>query len=537
MNPKLQFSSLQLWCWPILVATLVLICYGPALWGKYDYNDDFTLIWFGTKDRIHEQFPERPGLLEHVKTEAQRGRFMPVFTSYIYLMGYFLGRNPLGMYLVASAIALASALLLYRAAREFFGPPWLGAFFAIAVMITNESGPAETWIYLIRGEKLGIPLLAASLYCLVVARRQSTPCFSDWLGLFYFGLASLTKENFILLTPAMVMARLWTSDVEGKARFRDRWRPLLPVVAAYVAWAILVALLIGWIAFSGGGTSHGGRSLHPSWTTVLGALAGPDGILRNLLPQAIWFIPCLGWLWGTMQRRTPFHQRQVLLLGGFVCLWVLPQIVIYGTRGEMFGRYWLPMTIGLLLPSGLALQRLYEAKSCRWIFAVVCLAVTIWILRCGQVACFASLNHANRTRVWFACAEQVAKAVPSPAKVLLVAGPKSEHAITFLNLMGLFDRGGTQIFLSQPDGTDGFPSFCLKTGESGPPLNQNEFDAIVYLPGSRHEDEGQRKSPAASNGWQRRVAGKQYYLSLRKMQIETTEYAMVFDRKIIRDNP
>ena len=514
----------------LLVLATTIGAFSPALFSGFELNDEHLNMRLASGGQIHSQVPVRPSLWAMTKADVLGlGRVAPVGEALRYLTSVLIGPRPALLRGVILGYAIGTALLLYWAASRVFGSHLVGGLFAVWIMQSPEPGPAEVWIHLVRGEHLGMLLLAASVFCTVCAASHPRVGLLDWAAFACFVASSLCKETFILVGPALLYMRWYLAPRPNGESRRHMPAGLLPVLLAYGLWVVLVLSLCFFVACTRVG-SHGARSLQATAGTVLTAFLGPGGMVRGVGRQSVWFIPVIGFaIWQLLSRQKGYGYRYPLThLLVFMFLWVAPQVAIYATRGQMEGRYWLPMLVGLCVPSALALRALTQENADRWVQIAVGALMLFWLSRCLQINFASSVNFSNRTHAIARLARSVAASVPPSGTVVIVAPPKTEHAYSLLCHFGFQGRPDVKGYLFQPQGSDGYVS-VFRGFDDPCQLRPDDVDGVVFLlpPG---------KAKLADQPWydpsrfrRSSVLEPQFFLSLRRLRWMTYQYGFEID--------
>jgi len=125
----------------------------------------------------------------------------------------FFGDNLLYYTLFSGLIASLTTYFLFRFARIIGFSLIESVFFSLIVMVGSQS---IIWSKLLHGEGIGMLMLAlALLFMGNSAISQKSSILFDFLSLFFILLATLSKESFVLLIPALLFWKvLLTYDQE-----------------------------------------------------------------------------------------------------------------------------------------------------------------------------------------------------------------------------------------------------------------------------------------------------------------------------------
>jgi hypothetical protein len=295
-----------------------------------------------------------------------------------------------------------------------------------------------------------------------------------------FLCACLCKESFFLMGPALAWLR-WqlphAQHVDAARHFRLRFPA---VVWGYAFSTLLAGVTIAAIATTSAPNSHGGISLHVNSQQALAVLLGPGGILRGLLSNSLWCLPLAAVLVIDLLRLRKIASLDKSIVW-FTILAVVPQILLYMTRRDFSPRYCFPALVGLVFVNVVAIRCLLRAMPVSIIRLGILLLVSAWIIRCLLVQFFEGRNLAQYTQAVRRTVQDVVANLPDDGTVIIVASPKTEHAICVVHQLGMLGRPHARVYLYQPNGSDGHAHFCFRGRTNPSILDSARVDAVVYL--------------------------------------------------------
>ncbi len=523
---KLRNNNSAFWIMLVIALATTFFSYHPGLFTKFELYDDHHRIRMVTDGPVHDQIPEGEKLIPSLLGKGDYpGRFTPLITSTNHLFAYSLGFNPFLWHIVPLVYALATVIFLYLAASRFFKSSWVGGMLAIWIL---QAPDIETWVYIARGEHIGMVFLSACLFFNVYASHKPDVGKWDWAGLACFAGASMCKESFLLLTPALMYMIWYLKNESNLSSHRISFKSLSTIIFSYALWSILLlSMIFIMLIFSKGKVVDGGFFLKN--TNVIDFFRELH-ILGGIPRLSLWFIPIIGFILWRIKNKSYKNLYAYRYIFIFIFLWVTPQIVLYGARGGFRGRYWLPMIVGFCLLNATALKKLMNEKSARNICLIVWILVTLWTVRCVQINWSQSVNFKNRTHAFENMIRDVVSHVPDNGNIVVVA-KSADPAYAVVHRLGVFGKPHVNAYLYQTDGviTDGF---CFP--ERGDPdvLAPEEIDAVIYFkPGYREIAQRQRWYKREQFSLNKSVT-KEIYLSLRRLSLVSFDYGYEYDLSI-----
>lgn len=261
------------------------------------------------------------------------GRFRPFYIIFRVAETKLFGSDFLLWSVYTGAAWCAALILLYSAMRKMK----FAVAEAIIFLFVAFIGPQScVWWRLGPGESLGTLLLAASFYFMASALTLKNYFLKNIFFVLCLILASLTKESFLIIIPAMVVFKIWN---ENTILFSSMNKSIKSNIILIVPLAIMILELVYikysvGIFFSGldtvfkpGISSIISTFLHFIWTYINIVVAG---IL--LVFSARYF------------KKIQF--RFDLLAFVFFLMVLVPNLILYSKTG-LVERYLLPSSLGL----------------------------------------------------------------------------------------------------------------------------------------------------------------------------------------------
>jgi tetratricopeptide (TPR) repeat protein len=218
------------WLFGLLLVAATLIAYGPALPGKFLWDDEIYIT--------HDPLLTAPDGLRRIWFSLESpSQYFPLTYTTFYIEHGLWGLNPAGYHLVNILLHAANALLLWRVLTRLRVP---GAWLAAAVFALH---PVEVesvaWISERKNVLMGFFFL---LTLLAWIQFIDAKCKRPWrfyiLALVFYALALLAKTTACTL-PAALLLILWLEKMP------IHWRRLAQV-APFVAMAVGMGLVTVW---------------------------------------------------------------------------------------------------------------------------------------------------------------------------------------------------------------------------------------------------------------------------------------------------
>ncbi len=232
-----RFSPVQRrWLGYALLAGVTLLCYVPALWNGYIWDDDNYVTANVTLRSLE-------GLRRIWLEPRSIPQYYPLVHTSFWLEYQLWGLQPMGYHLVNILLHIGGAMLLWRLLRELAVPgAWLGALLFAVHPVQVES---VAWVT----ERKNVLSLVFYLATLLVYLRMTKGGAAAWWrtrrGWLHYGLAMLlfvaallSKTVTSTLPAALVVLLLWR---DWPVTRRD-WRMLLPLVPFFV-----IGLAMAWV--------------------------------------------------------------------------------------------------------------------------------------------------------------------------------------------------------------------------------------------------------------------------------------------------
>jgi hypothetical protein len=378
-------------CATVALVALALLVLHPTLATKLILVDDHELIHFAFPTPVHPQAMEAPSSVPDIILHEFQdvGRFRPLY--YLIRLGLVrvFGANPLAWHAYVLFLGVFTTILLYHTGRSIHVTPPVA--FAFAALFLYAPSAAYTWIRIGPGETIGTFLTGLALFAVAQSATQDKPGQFDLLLIISASAAALTKESFILILPAILYARIALRSIIQRQSWRQSISANLGVPVALSLVFIFGLIILALATKTGGASSYGGRSLalNVDYIVEFG---------KSLL-NAIWE----GGLFGAVvlffiaawRSRTLYGEREGILHCAIFCsLWIVPQLLLYSTRGGISAFYWMPAAIGLAAANAAALLGLYRRRSRLYVVGLIWLVA--WLALAGaQVYARASKIQAD----------------------------------------------------------------------------------------------------------------------------------------------
>ncbi len=338
----------------ICAAWIAFFAFGGTIGSDYHLLDDHEILRIVADLRTHSFLEALPRWLG----EDLALRFRPFYFVHR-LAEAALFRDDLRLWALYTAVlAPATSTLLYLALRSLRFAPLPALAFAFFGMCGEQ---AAIWWRLGPNETIGMVCLAVGLLGLARWTLTDAPA---WRAAFWAGtiLASLSKESFVALLPALALAAVWAVAWQRRATWRGSAAACAPdlvvLAVVFTIEALVIVLVVGTekIGYAGA------RGVTPAqvWTAAtrllgwqeaatLGGLAALAAVSRAL---GQWRLPAT-WR-DCVALAAPGLVLSVVVIGG--------QAFLYAKSG-LFERYRAPGALVFAFLAAILLRP--AASSCR----------------------------------------------------------------------------------------------------------------------------------------------------------------------------
>ncbi|ARN73874.1 hypothetical protein [Oceanicoccus sagamiensis] len=193
-------------------------------------------------------------LNDHLDSRIENyNRFVPLFLVHKVTEVHLFEKNIIIWRLYSGLIGVLTAFFLYLFARTLKFNCLESMGFAIFTMLGAQS---VTFWKLIQGEGIGMMILSVSLLFMarsVYSNSNKTQLVYTVLHVVFAIAASLSKESFILILPAMVLCRIWLVNISNQESIKESILFCLPasiiLIVVCIAELILIKYGIGKTTF------------------------------------------------------------------------------------------------------------------------------------------------------------------------------------------------------------------------------------------------------------------------------------------------
>jgi hypothetical protein len=261
------------------------------------------------------------------------GRFRPFYYIQRVIETKLLGSD-FFLWSLYNAILFCLALIFfYLAMRNMkFG---LGE--SIAFLIITFIGPqSSVWWRLGPGESLGMALLGFSFYFMSKSLYKRNYQLYNILFILFLILASLTKESFLIIIPAIIIFKIWNEKTYIWSSLKESVHKNLVLVIPLAIFAIELIIIKYYV-----GTAYSGLDTNfiNNITSILSTSLHFAKTYINLLITGLLILMIRRYL------KNPPVRINLLSLS-FLLLIIAPNIVLYAKTG-LVERYLLPTSLGL----------------------------------------------------------------------------------------------------------------------------------------------------------------------------------------------
>jgi hypothetical protein len=415
--------------WLIVTAALVALTYLPQISAPLELQDDHRIV-------ESAMTPHRSGITGALSLWGQAlyvdvievGRFRPVGQIFDVIGPLVLGTNPVVWHVLLLAIAVSAAVTFFILGRTLFGTDAAGVVLALVILLAPDPGPTAAWYRLGPKEAWSTLLLGLTLLVLVSGRMARG---RETLFVVLAVICSLSKESFVLLLPALIGVRVVFQSRAANVGLPDALRRVRWTALTLALVFVAEVLAILYVVRSAGARSYGGESLSMSASSIAQVVAR-DLVRAPML--SIWFVPVLLALMAVWMRGGGV--RHILVPAALILAWVVPQYVLYATRGGFWDHYWLPCVVAFAAMNAAAVAALSIGVH-RVSFGLAVCAIVLWTLNAMRIDFYAVRNFAVRASVQQETV-RLAAAHVAPGSTLVVVGGRSaqgERAAAFASFV------------------------------------------------------------------------------------------------------
>jgi hypothetical protein len=313
----------------IAILWSVVLLFSGAVTSGYHLTDDHEIV--SIAGDLTRTSPWR-GALGYVGGDLHY-RFRPLYGFHRVAEVAVFGDHFAAWSVYTAVLGLLCAVLLYGALRSLAFSPWEALLFPVLGLAGVQS---EMWWRLGPSESLGMVFLAAAV--LALGRHATTGSRAARVG--FVGavlLASLSKESFVLATPALLFAYTWAWRSVRGTTWAAAVRRTLPEGAILASTTLLELLFIVLRV----GTERIGY-------------AGVAGITAPKVLATAVALATFGRLWWlvltALVLASAFGGGRALLRAAaptalLLVAIIVPQAILY-TKSGLQGRYYLPAVLG-----------------------------------------------------------------------------------------------------------------------------------------------------------------------------------------------
>ena len=411
----------------VVLAGVGLLVLHPVLRTGFVLVDDHEILSFSPLVHADPQLRPLPELVAQIAADADGGRFRPLYWVIRYAEAATLDEDAQAWHALYLALGVLAAAVLYQALTTagIGGLPALltGCWLLVQPWVSS------VWIGLGPQESLGTVLLV--LGALATTRGAAPGASRGWDAVFVVvvSAATLVKESFALVPPAMLVLRMLLFAVR-KGRLAAVERRAVGVGLVPVAIGLAVSIAAASIAARSQAGSYGGSFLGAAAVSVdaptvanlivLG-LAGGVGIPFLFAGLALEL---------RSSRRLTAGSVAWLIGAGAACLLILPQMVIYRRYGFAMGRYLLPA--GLALAAATAAGTVWSHRRGQSWIAVIVTSIWMTVVGLGAVGTWRQADLVRADSLELARLVDALDRLPPGSKIAIAADParRQEEAIS-----------------------------------------------------------------------------------------------------------
>lgn len=336
---KNSYQNILVLCvYSILIFTLIFTT--QTVFAGFQLTDDQILISFNNR-LLREPFFFT--LWESVKNEFYL-RFRPLTVINYVAISKWLYPNFFLLALVIAVQGIFTCYFFYRFARQVKCSLAVSFLFPLFILCGNQG--SVFWRNCVN-ETLGMLLLSISLFFLGrTFNRKRTYKQDTFLFIFFLLLATLTKESFIIIVPAILFFKVWYESSQNNLPFAAALKQNIKLVV-FFSFVIIAEILI--IYYYKSISDHfiqyvdiDQDTFNPGNLLIsLYRLTVTKGYLLLIAP-AMLFIFLRAALLPTWKKDV---KNFILPLFILFLLIIIPQVLLYA-KSLIFERYLLPGTLG-----------------------------------------------------------------------------------------------------------------------------------------------------------------------------------------------
>ncbi|MBK9332789.1 MAG: glycosyltransferase family 39 protein [Ignavibacteria bacterium] len=274
------------------------------------------------------------------------------------------GYNLLLLNIFVSILGICTAFFLYKFCKNIGFSPVQSFLFALLTLL----GPA-TIMYSRPPDSEIIGMLMLSLSLLFLSKSifsEKNQILYKFLFLFSLIITSLSKESFLILTPAVLVLYLWLYHFKNNTGIIQTIKKnYILLILSSVLFIILVILLVNSVGVSREG-SHNSVNIRLLSFNILSDFI--DTVFKkNLL--LISFLGLLIFFENELQKNSLSsdyirkHIKNIVIVIILALLIIVPQFIIYYRSGFVVGRYYLPYLLGYSFLIIYILKIIFDSKS------------------------------------------------------------------------------------------------------------------------------------------------------------------------------
>lgn len=429
----------------LFVAFFGTILLGAGIAGSgFHFRDDHKMI---SNVSAIEDSSFGDVLAENIKGDL-RTRFKPLFVAYYVLQAGVFSDNFKAWYIASGFLGVITALFFYLFARNTGFSFGNSVFFSFFTLVGQQT---LTWWQLCTAEPLGMFFLSVAFFLMAKSNKNPGNVLLTVGFMAAVICASLCKESFIIIVPAIMLMRIYLFGAFEKISFfralSKKGLSTLVVLAVVFLELYLIVVVIG--------TAKEGFNGIDAEMPLLGLLNDPVKVIRDMrldiwamLDLATLCVIFLGCFLAVEKVAAGINKNngqilaRIVKAGKLVLLFLLmiaPQLILYNKCG-IYARYWLPgvlaFSLALLYVSGKVLvSRDLETFSKR---VFVSLLVLVMLPKFGHSIARAK-DLADEGFATNKFLSGIVNATDKDSKILIVADPviDSEWSTSILTYLDI----------------------------------------------------------------------------------------------------
>jgi len=366
--------------YPLLIVFLMITIHFQifSCKGFYPKDDGIALLRAISIEKFHNQIHQRlrvtNRLFDYIIYEFNfTGRVRPLWHIIQYIEVQLFKKNCFAWQMETLLLGIITCIFL---------------FFIFILLGFNETiSFLGVFVYIFRiknlycekhlQEAFGMLFIIFAIFFFIKSAKKFYAIKYDVLGSLFIILASLTKESFILVIPALLIIRVYLTiyynNYLSLTIIIRRLRYLLGINIFF----FIIFLIIAYISFKyTSGSGYAGRVVDDPISSF--NLLRWGQLLYSEKAAFLYFIPIAGYITFFLKKFDKKNFIHTLFIGLIFSAWLLPQLLLYSKSGFNF-HYFFPAILSVITINLIGLKFLlkFKYKIIYWTFVVLSLLISI----------------------------------------------------------------------------------------------------------------------------------------------------------------